>query len=336
MRFLIVTPLIPPEPGGPSYYSVALQESLQNLGHTADLLAFKDVRHLPSGVRHLVFFFKVLRLARGMDALFILDTVSVALPAVLAGWILGKKTVIRTGGDFVWEQYVERTGDKVLLSEFYTQPHKLSMKERILIGLQRDVIFRFVSAVVFNTDWQRGIWEKPYGIPKTKTVVIKNEFHRRDPAAHIGGEVFLCAWRPTAFKNVPTLEAAYKLAQDKNARVRLEVFQSIPRDELYERMKHVRALIIPSLSELMPNMAADALSFGLPVLLTHDCGAKECFDGAVTWIDPKSPEDIADKMCALMNEEQYKEEKKKAQSFACEHSYEDIAREFVGVYKKLI
>jgi len=335
MRFLIVTPLIPPEPGGPSYYSVSLQESLKKLGHDAGLLAFREVRHLPSGIRHIVFFFKVLRRARGMDALFILDTVSVALPAVLAGWLMGKKTIIRTGGDFVWESYVERTKNRVLLSEFYSEQLKLSAKEKVLIGLQRDVIFKLASSIVFNTEWQREIWEKPYRIPKSKTDVIKNEFHHKQQCDHVGGDTYLCAWRPTTFKNIDTLNSAYDIARNKCPDIKLKVFKSIPRDELHEHMVKARALIIPSLSELMPNMATEALAIGLPVLLTKDCGARECFDKAVTWIDPKSPEDIASKMCELMDEKRYMEEKEKAKAFACEHSYEDIAVEFVRVYEEL-
>ena len=125
MRFLIVTPLIPPEPGGPSYYSVALKEALERAdpvrnettdvcvdtrdarvsngaGHTVDLLAFAEVRQYPSGVRHLILLYKTLFRALRADTLIVLDTVSVAVPAVAAGWLVGKRTIVRTGGDFVW------------------------------------------------------------------------------------------------------------------------------------------------------------------------------------------------------------------------------------------
>ena len=91
MSILIVTPLVPPESGGPSYLSVSLKEALEKKGEKVDLIAFKEVRHYPSGIRHLLFLYKVLWRARKVDALIILDTVSVALPSVIAGWLLQKK-----------------------------------------------------------------------------------------------------------------------------------------------------------------------------------------------------------------------------------------------------
>ncbi len=48
-----------------------------------------------------------------------LDTYSVAFPAVLAAMLFRKKLVLRVGGDFLWEQYLERV-----------KKPKLSAKER--------------------------------------------------------------------------------------------------------------------------------------------------------------------------------------------------------------
>ena len=64
---------------------------------------------------------------------FALDTFSVAFPAVCAARLCGKKMIIRTGGDFLWEFYVERTGDLVLLRDFYnTRIGRLNFKERLI------------------------------------------------------------------------------------------------------------------------------------------------------------------------------------------------------------
>lgn len=332
MRLLIVTPLLPPEPGGPSYLSVSLKEALEKKGEEVGLIAFKEVRRYPSGIRHLLFLYKVLWLARKFDALIILDTVSVALPAVIAGWVLNKKMIVRVGGDFVWERYVERTGEKVLLSEFYTKKCSLTKKEKVLIWLQKSVVCVLATKIVFNTKWQRDLWEKPYAIPKGKSGVIANAFTKSE-RRHKGGESFLCVWRPTAFKNTDTLEEAYVEAKKENPKVHLEIYKDIPRDVLYIHMEKARALIIPSLSELSPNMALEALGMGLPVLLTKDCGAYDLLDGAVTWIDPRDTEDIAKKMCALLDPKEYEKAKEQARRFSFNHTYEDIAEEFVALLK---
>ncbi len=331
---LIVTPLLPPEPGGPSYYSVALKDALEKKGNTVSLIAFRDVRKYPSGIRHLIFLYKILFKARHADALIILDTVSVALPAVIAGWILGKKMVVRVGGDFVWERYIERTNEKTLLSEFYTRKYDLTKKERILMWLQKNVVCSLAHHIVFNTEWQRNLWEKPYALKKEKTSVIQNAF-TKSGKKNSGGNTFLSVWRPTAFKNSSTLKEAYTLAQKSNTEIELAMFENIPREELYAHMEHARALIIPSLTELSPNMALEALSMGLPVLLTKDCGASDILDTFVTWIDPKNPNDIALNMLRLMNENEYTKAKEKTVSFSFSHTYEEIAEEFLCILETL-
>lgn len=329
-KLLIVTPLVPPESGGPSYYSVALKEALKKKGEEVDLVAFKEVRQYPSGIRHLMFLYKVLWRARNVDTLIILDTVSVALPAVLAGWLLQKKMIVRAGGDFVWERYVERTGEKVLLSEFYTLQNKLklTMKEKVLIWLQKYIVCTLATKIVFNTAWQRNLWEQPYKLSKEKTGVIENAFEKSKWTSK-GGGGFLCVWRPTAFKNTDMLEKAYEMAKEKSPQVELDIYKDIPREELYTHMERARALIIPSLTELSPNMALEALGMGLPVLLTKDCGAYDLLDGAVTWIDPRDPQDIADKMCELMDPEVYEKAKARTKAFSFTHTYDEIAQEFI-------
>lgn len=334
MRILIVTPLLPPEPGGPSYYSVALKESLERTGETVDLVAFSVVRRYPSGVRHLLFFYHVLFRALRADTLIILDTVSVALPAVIAGWVLGKKTIIRTGGDFVWEHFIERTGEKVLLSEFYTVPRALSRKERLLVWLQKNIVFPLTTRIVFSSTYQRDIWARPYGIPTQKTVIIENSYPEKDLTAK-GGDAFLCAWRSTGFKNIDTLEKACMLAKEKCPGITLDIFKDIPREELQVRMCSARALVVPSLSEVSPNMAMEALAMGLPVILTEDCGTRDRFSDAVTWVDPKDPQGLADTLCSFMEEKVYTDARARARSFSFVRTYDDIARDFRALYARL-
>jgi glycosyltransferase involved in cell wall biosynthesis len=327
-KILIVTPLIPPESGGPAYYSVALQAELTKLGHEVSLIAFHEVRKYPRGIRHLLFLYKALFASLHVDTLIILDTVSVALPAVLAGWVLGKHTIIRTGGDFVWEHFVERTGEKVLLSEFYTAPRALDRTERLLVWLQKHIIFPLTTTIVFSSTYQRDVWAQPYAIPPRKTAIIENSYPEKNFTAK-GGEIFLCAWRPTGFKNIDTLEKAYALAKEKHPAIQLQICKDIPREELQARMRHARALVVPSLSEVSPNMAMEALAMGLPVILTKDCGTKDRFNDAVSWIDPKDPQSIADTLCAFMDKKTYQDAKHRAEEFSFTRTYTDVAHDFI-------
>src|SRR5436309_2301876 len=109
MKILIATGIYLPKIGGPAQYAKNLERVFTDLGHSVTVLTFGLEDNLPTGVRHLFFFFKILPKVFSADIICALDTFSVGLPAVLASQISGKKCVIRTGGDFLWEQYVERT-----------------------------------------------------------------------------------------------------------------------------------------------------------------------------------------------------------------------------------
>jgi hypothetical protein len=328
MRILIVTPLVPPEPGGPSYLSVGLRDALEHMGHTVSMVTFQEARRYPRGVRHFILLYKILFKAVHADVLLVLDTVSVAVPAVLAGWALGKRTVIRTGGDFVWEAYVERTKEKVLFRDFYTHPHKLSKKERVLMQVQKHVVFPLASHITYNTPLQREVWRDAYGIPDSKTGVTENSYPNMEKNAK-SGRVFVCAWRPTAFKNIETLETALELARAHHSDMSVDFLKGVPREEVYTRLRTARALIVPSLTEFGPNLALEALAMGVPVLLTKECGMYEVLDGYVTWIDPLDATDMAEKMVALQDEAVYAKERAKVRAFTRVRTYEDVASDLL-------
>ena len=117
-KILIATGIYPPKVGGPAQYAKNLKDSFEKLGHEVIVKTYGVEDYLPSGVRHLFFLFKIIPAVLSSDMIFVLDTFSVGLPAVLACKIFGKKSMIRTGGDFLWEGYVERTGKKILLRKF--------------------------------------------------------------------------------------------------------------------------------------------------------------------------------------------------------------------------
>ncbi|NBD73790.1 glycosyltransferase [Patescibacteria group bacterium] len=335
MKLLIITPLLPPEPGGPSYYAVGLREALERQGVEVDTLAFREVRHYPSVVRHLMLFWRALARVRAVDAVIILDTVSVATPAVLAARVRGVPSIIRTGGDFVWERYVERTGEKVLLSSFYQQPRRLSLKERLLIRIQKHLILPRTTRIIYSTPWQRDLWRAPYAVPDAKTGVIENCV---TPSARraAGGDAFLCVWRDTTFKNVDTLERAVRLLRKEHPEAALQKLTNVPREEVEAQLAHCRALVVPSLSEISPNLALEALSMGTPVILTRDCGMYERLEGYVDWIDPLDPAQIAGVLAEYLDSGTLNEKRARAAAFAYTHTYDDIADEFLTHVHELV
>lgn len=350
MRILIVTPLIPPEPGGPSYYSVSLKEALERAGHTVDLIAFREVRQYASGVRHIIFFYKVLHRALFADALIVLDTVSVALPAVVAGWTLGKKTIIRTGGDFVWEAYVERTGEKVLFRDFYAKPRALSRKERFLVWVQKRVVFRLAHTIVFSTAWQRDIWLEPYGIPDTKTVVVENVHTVRQTSTPDGQggsglsgphseekgvtrtpTTFLWVGRDLVLKNVDTLCAAFERVKERHPQMELKLCTNIPREEIMREFCTARCLVLPSVSEVSPNIVFEALAHGVPVICTADTGIREHSPAGVVFVETTDEHALTEAMLDLCDPSTYVRVREFASTQPPIRTYDAVAQELLNI-----
>src|SRR3989338_1641940 len=118
MKLVIATPLYPPEIGGPATYSRLLEEGLPMKGIEVELVKFSEVRHLQKLIRHYVYYRRVLKAARGADAVLALDPVSVGLPAMWAAKRAKKPFVVKIVGDYAWEQGRQRFGVEAELDDF--------------------------------------------------------------------------------------------------------------------------------------------------------------------------------------------------------------------------
>lgn len=110
MKVLIATGLFPPDIGGPATYSKFLVGRLPLHGYETTVLPFKKVRGLWPIIRHIAYFFLVVKYGKRADVLYAQDTVSVGIPVACANLFLKKKFLVRVPGDQVWEQGVRRFG----------------------------------------------------------------------------------------------------------------------------------------------------------------------------------------------------------------------------------
>lgn len=351
MRIVVATGIYPPDIGGPAQYARETEMAWKRAGHNVFMCNFGAIRFLPSGVRHLVYFFWVLWCSLGADFIFIPDTFSAAVPAVAVGKIFGKKTVIRTGGDFLWEQYVERTGDLVLLRNFYntnyeqdtkvrTRMEKLNTKERIVFRLVGWAL-RNASAVVFSTPWQRDIFHKPYRLDLRKCFIIENyygekiktliqhtdklEFVRMLPKVFVGGT------RPLLWKNLARVKQAFAEAQKKDASIVLQ-WETGSRGKFLLDIEASYAVIIASLGDISPNTILEAIQFGKPFILTRETGLYGRLKDIAVWVNPEDVSDIAAKVLWLADEKNYAAQTAKIRAFSFAHSWDDIANEILTIY----
>lgn len=334
MRILITTGIYPPAIGGPSQYAKNLKENLEKKGHEVDIKTYKLENFLPTGIRHLYFFLKIIPSLSRSDFCIALDTMSVGFPTILASKFLRKKVVVRIGGDFLWEQYVERTGKKVLLREFYDKEiSNLSLKERIILKLTRWSVANS-SALVFNTEWQVGIWKEPYHLLNSKIFIIENFFGQKLSSDSFQKKNFVGGVRNLKWKNLDTLKKAFSEVQKNNKELILDL-ENLPYKDFIEKLKSCYAVILVSLGDISPNIISDAIRLGKPFILTKENGIYERVRDVGIFVDPRNEREIAEKILFLSDPENYENQKRKVENFSFSHSWEEISDEFLNIYGKL-
>ncbi len=334
-KILISTGIYPPDIGGPAEYAKNLEEEFLRSGHGVVLKTYGKIeRFLPMGIRHLYYFFKIIPAVLMSDFIIALDTLSVGVPTVIASKIFFKKVVIRTGGDFLWESYVERTGDLVLLAEFYdTRKNRFNLKEKIIFYTTR-LILKTVDVLIFSTKWQQNIWYKAYNLSFAKQKVIENHYNQKQETGKYTNKNFICATRPLRWKNIGALKVAFYLAKKENTELVLDDAPS-PHSLFLERVKNAYAVILVSLGDISPNIILEAISYGVPFILTKENGLMDRIGDIGVFVNPKDIDDIKNKIIWLSNETNRKEMESKILNFRFFHNYAQISKEFLGVYRKI-
>lgn len=333
MRILIATPLYPPAVGGPSKYAAALKEALSAQGARVDVVAYGRVeRMLPVGLRHVWYGFRLLPAALGADTVLALDTWSVGLPAFLVARLCRARFLVRIGGDFLWEAYVERTRDLVTLSEFYERSRPLTLKERA-IKKGTALLVRHADALVFNTEWQLNIWRKPYAIPTRRAHVVENMYPPVRATAP-KGKVFVAAGRDIALKNMATLHAAFKAVQARHPEISLDT-QTLAPEAHARRIADCYAVVVPSVSEVNPNTAIEALASGKPFIAPADSGIVAKAGGVGVFIDTMDAAALERAIEGLLDPQSYQETQARAREFTYVHSWDDIAKEIAVIARAI-
>lgn len=331
-RILITTGIFPPEIGGPAQYAKNLRDTFEKMGHVVGVKTYGTEGKLPTGLRHLFFFIKVIPSLLSADAVFILDTFSVGLPTIFACKIFGKSGIIRTGGDFLWEQYVERTKKKVLLRNFYdTEKNNLSLKEKIIFKLTRWVLDN-ASKVVFSTEWQRDIFIRAYGLKREKTCIVENYYGEKEFDFEPESKIFIASTRKLVWKNLDVLEKVF--GEIKNKHPEVVLFEdNLPYEEFLEKLKKSYATVLVSLGDISPNMILDSLRFNRPFICTKEVGIFERIKDAGIFVNPLDEREIEKAALDLLTEEGYRKAKEKIRNFDFTNTWEKMAEEFIKIYE---
>jgi glycosyltransferase involved in cell wall biosynthesis len=263
-----------------------------------------------------------------------LDTFSAGVPAVFVAKLLRKKIIARTGGDFLWEAYVERTGDLVFLRNFYnTRMDKLSGKERMIFRLTRYML-TYADGIVFSTEWQRSIFTSTYGIYPKKTYIVENYYGKKEESFNPVIKNFIAGARPLKWKNLDRVRKVFASEDVKRAGV---VFEESGEkfDKFMDRISHCYAVVLASLGDVSPNMILDAIRYNKPFILTKETGLYDRLKDIAIFVDPENIDDIKEKIIFLADDKNYQAAVDKVSAFSFTHFWQEICDELMKIYKSL-
>lgn len=236
------------------------------------------------------------------DIMYAFSSVSCGVPLWLSG-LKKPKRILRLGGDFLWERYTDGGGRKSLREWYEAGGWGVGGGK----WMMKKLLLQF-DHIVFSTEFQQEIYEKSYA-DLSKHSVIENACelttHHSPPAYRTGRLTthkhhapfrLLFMGRFVGFKNLFTLIDAVREMSDcvltlvgegpLDDRLR----DHAERSGLHHRVRFVGPvygeekseifamhdlLILPSLTEISPNVALEAAAEGLPVLLTDEHGLSE-------------------------------------------------------------
>ncbi|MEK7609656.1 MAG: glycosyltransferase family 4 protein [Patescibacteria group bacterium] len=339
MKILIASGIYPPDIGGPAQYARNLYETWKSQGHEVKVAAYRWERAFPAFLRHVLYFTKIIRKGWNADLVLVLDTWSAAVPTMWACRMMHKKYMIRTGGDFLWETYIERTGDMVPFKNFYrTSINKLTKKERTVFVFGGNAL-RGASKVIFSTEWQREIFTDTYELKKEKTCVIENYCEDRLIQIKPENRNFIAATRSLKWKNTDFLKVAFEEARKEVKRcgfpdIKLDTGKAVY-DSFLEKMRRSYCVILASIGDISPNMIFDSIRVGVPFIVTKETGIAHRINNAGVIIDPLNKKDIIEKIVWMADPKNRALQAEKVSKIEFKHSWREIAGEIVEVWKKL-
>lgn len=328
MKIVIAAPFYPPESGVLGMYAQGLETALRKHGHEVIVCTYGNLRRLPAGVRHLALFFRIYNVIWQSDFVLALDTWSVGLPALIAASATRTPLIVRIGGDPVWESFVERRREPVRFSEFYAAPRRLSIKERLMRWVAR-LMVRDAKKLLFNTRFQKDIWQKAYGFDDSRAGILENFVAPKGEPTPAQGQVFVAAGRNIFLKNRDKLDIAFARVRQRFPQAELDT-RSLPQTEHLARLASCYAVVIASVSDIGPNMAIDAVTAGKPFVSTEDSGAKERLDGCGLFIDTRTDAAIEAAIVKMLDPAEYQRLLANVQAFSFTHSWDEMADEIVA------
>ena len=295
-RILIATGIFPPDIGGPATYTRLI---LDRLPSDFDVKVvtygekqpednekiFRVFRRWPKGLRHLLYFLKVLQLCRGADIIFAQDLVSAGLPAMLAAKILRKKFIVKIVGDYAWEQGFQRFGVQELPDVFQENHYGFLVESLRLI---QKFVSKSADYIITPSFYLKKI-VSGWGIKENKIKVIYNavnlpdinyskEQARKELMLDINSKIILSIGRNVPWKGFEKLADAEDELKKEIPYIKLVIIgqkEKLPREAIFKNLKAADAFVLNTGYEGLSHQILEAMAVGVPIVTTNVGGNPE-------------------------------------------------------------
>ncbi len=375
MHLLIATGIFMPEIGGPATYAAKLADELVRLGHQVTVLTYSNTTEYPfdDGLPYQVirvkrthkiinyynYYKKVKALMRTghYDAIYCFDHFSAGLPTVLANKKYKQKILIRVGGDFIWERYIERSGDLVTLRQFYQR--KLHLKSEKTRFKLIKWVFQQVDRIIFTTEFQRDIFLDAYHIALEKTDIIHNPVDSSPETKKSSGrsnKEILFAGRFIQKNNINFLIDAFLGMRDKSFQLvligegplkkriaeriknsglrRVKLLNKIIGLQLIQRLNMGYLVVFPSLTDISPNTLLECLHKRVPFIATSQIGYN-WLNGKAILFDPQKEKTLTAALDVLSIPENYRAYQERLAKLNYTHSYRQAAEQTLKIIAQI-
>jgi glycosyltransferase involved in cell wall biosynthesis len=364
MKIVLATGIYPPDIGGPATYVQNLARELSKKSMEVTVITYRKAvsgerladskwkiiyvsKRVPI-VRWFLYAWALRTHGRSADIIYCFSSISCGVPLVLSR-IKKPKKILRLGGDFFWERY-SALGGLMSLKEWY---HSLDWTLKRSHTFMHWLLKQF-DVLVFSTEFQREIYKDFYQeLPENH--VIENAIPEGVITAHKKHEPFrlLFMGRFVGFKNLPVLlEAVEQLPSieatfvgDGPVRGVLESYvlehgldhvrfkQAVSGKEKEELFKEQDLLIIPSTTEISPNVALEARSQGLPVLLSQEHGLSPILSEGMTIKPLRKKDEIVSAILDVIKN--YESISKSSAKSPIKRSWNEVFKEHTSLFTTL-
>lgn len=315
MQILFATGIYPPDIGGPAFYTERLARRFKNLGHHAEILTygeggddqnkkiFRVSRLYPLVIRHIIYAYRILRLARRADLIYAQDSWSAGGPVILANLFLRLPVVLKVVGDYGWEQAQGRFGVTDTLDQFQDKKYGLAITMMKAIS---HFIARRADLIITPSNYLKNIALR-WGVKDFRIKVIYNAVEpivATGPELHLRPRTILSVGRLVPWKGFEELIYVMREVRDEIKGVQLVIVGDGPErqkleglvtefglesvvhlpggvahDELSELYGTAAAFVLNTSYEGFSHQLIEVMGAGLPVATTESGGNAEIVRG---------------------------------------------------------